>query len=706
MNRRWGKLAGSCMFVLLLGVLMAGCEEQVVPKPEDTMKAFVEAWQQKQYESMYNLLPAETKQQTTMENFVNRYKSIYEGIEMSDLSIRWQPLEPKPADNTAASASSKPKEGTADPNKAAYAMHVEMKTSAGPIAYDQTAQLMKVKEKVTVKNKEKEVESWKVRWDSSYIHPKLTDKDKVRVEETPPLRGEIVDRQGFGLAINEERLEIGLIPKKLPEPADDTVIKLADVLKANPKDIQAQLNATWVKPDYFVPITVVPSDDKRLEALTALQGVTYRKKMVRAYPLEAAAAHLVGYIGKINSEELTKYKDKGYQTDDWIGKSGLELAFESKLRGSAGTRIYIVDPDGREKATLAQRDTVNGEKIQLTIDSEMQLNLYHQLETDTGAGAVMQPLTGEVLALASAPSFDPNLFISGVSASQWKQWTEDPNKPLLNRFARAYAPGSAFKPLTAAIALQAGTLDPNAERSIVGKQWKKDASWGNYYVTRVSESQTAVNLSKALMYSDNIYFAQVALDMGADKFLEAAGQFGFGEKLPVPLAIDTSTLSNNGKMRNDVQLADSGYGQGEVVMSPLHVAAAYTVFTNNGTMLKPVLLMNEGQKSEPWKTGLISADAAKTVTEKMTEVIENPAGTGHDAKVEGLKLAGKTGTAELKLKKDTAGQENGWFVAFNTDNPQLLVALMVEQVEDRRGSHYLSPKIKSLFSPLVGKKQP
>ncbi|WP_179232677.1 penicillin-binding transpeptidase domain-containing protein [Paenibacillus rigui] len=704
MNNKWGKLAGGCMFVLLLGMLAAGCADKVDPKPEDTMKAFVEAWQQKQYEAMYELLPAETKQQVALDTFVTRHKSIYDGIGMSGLAIQWQPVTPKPAAGEAAAAPPKKQEPEADPNKAAYTLHVEMNTSAGPIAYDQTAQLVKAKEKVMVKDKEKEVERWRVRWDSTYIFPKLTDKDKVRVEETLPLRGEILDRQGLGLAINEEKLEIGIIPKKLPDPADDTVIKLADLLKVNPKDIQAQLKATWVKPDFFVPITIVPKGDNRLESLTAVPGVTYRTKKVRSYPLEAAAAHLIGYIGKINSEELTKYKDKGYKADDWIGKSGLELSFESKLRGTAGSRIYIADADGREKATLAQHDAVDGENVQLTIDTEQQLKLYQQLEKDTGAGAVLQPITGEVLALVSAPSFNPNTFVTGVSADQWKQWSEDPNKPLLNRFARAYAPGSSFKPITAAIALQAQMLDPNAERSIVGKQWKKDASWGNYYVTRVSESQSAVNLSKALMYSDNIYFAQVALEMGAQKFLEAAGRFGFGEKLPVPLAIDASTLSNNGKMRNDVQLADSGYGQGEVVMSPLHVAAAYTVFTNNGNMIKPTLLLNEGQKGEVWKPGLLSADVAKTVTDKMTDVIENPSGTGHDAKVDGLKLAGKTGTAELKVKKDTAGQENGWFVAFNTDNPQLLVALMVEQVQDRRGSHYLSPKIKSLFSPLAGKK--
>ncbi|WP_239631597.1 penicillin-binding transpeptidase domain-containing protein [Paenibacillus sp. H1-7] len=656
---------------------LAGCKHNE-PVPEEAMRAFTDAWQQKRYEAMYDWLTAETKQKIAQEAFVTRHKAIYEGIGMSGFALDWQPVEQDPNSRELK-------------DRKSYTLHVKMDTTYGPVAYDQTALVMK------------EEGNWRIQWDSTYIHPKLGDKDKVRVEETRPERGEILDREGFGLAVNAEKLEVGIIPKKLPEQSDEAIAKLAELLKLNPKDIQAQLKATWVKPDYFVPVTIVPEGDNRLEALAAIPGVTYRKKKVRSYPLEEAAAHMVGYIGKINQEELTKYKDKGYGTDDWIGKAGLELSLESKLRGTAGGRIYIVDADGKEKATLAKRDAVNGETVKLTIDSHLQSMMYQQLAQDSGAASAIHPMTGEVLALVSAPSYNPNFFISGVTAEQWKQWNEDPNKPLLNRFARAYAPGSAFKPITAAIALQENLLDPNAEKTIEGKQWKKDSSWGNYYVTRVSSSQSAVNLSKAMMYSDNIYFAQVALDMGEQKFMKDAGQFGFGEKLSLPLAFDTSSLSNTPKMKNDVQLADSGYGQGEVVMNALHVATTYTVFTNGGTMLKPTLILSEGSKPEPWKSGLLRPDVVQTVTDKMVEVIENPAGTGHSAMINGIKLAGKTGTAELKQKKDTAGQENGWFVAFNTDNPRLLVALMVENVQDHGGSRYLSGKISSIFTYYVKK---
>ncbi|WP_282937694.1 penicillin-binding transpeptidase domain-containing protein [Paenibacillus sp. RC67] len=666
----WGRLfALTCVLVA-----MAGCKGNE-PTPDEAMQSFTNAWQQKQYEAMYEWLSTESKQKIDATAFVTRHKSIYDGIGMSDFAIQWQPVEQDPNRKIK--------------DKQSYKLHVNMNSTFGPITYDQNALVVK------------EDANWRVQWDSNLIHPKLGDMDKIRVQDTKAERGEILDRQGFGLAVNEDKLELGIIPKKLPEAQEDSIQKLADLLKLDPKTIQNLLKAAWVKPDYFVPVTIVPKGDQRFETLTAIPGVTYRTKKVRSYPLEDAAAHLVGYIGKLTAEELDKYKDKGYGADDWIGKTGLELSLESKLRGKDGGRIYIVDADGKEKATLASREAVDGEDVKLTIDSALQSDLYRQLAKDSGSGAAIQPMTGEVLALVSAPSYNPNLFISGVTAEQWKTWTEDPNKPLLNRFARAYAPGSAFKPITAAIALQEHALDPNATKEIIGKTWKKDSSWGNYYVSRVSTSQSQVDLSKAMMYSDNIYFAQVALEMGEQKFMQDAGKFGFGEQLPLPLAFDASSLSNTPKMKNDIQLADSGYGQGEVVMNSLHVATTYTVFTNNGTMLKPTLLLSEAAKPEPWKSELLGPDVVKTVTDKMVEVIENPSGTGHTAMIKGLRLAGKTGTAELKQKKDVAGQENGWFVAFNTDKPQLLVALMVEQVQERGGSHYLSEKIKTLFQSYI-----
>ncbi|MCP1311432.1 penicillin-binding transpeptidase domain-containing protein [Paenibacillus tyrfis] len=658
----WGVL-----FVALL-LTLAACKPEMKP-PEEVMDTFVAAWQKKDYAVMYPSLTSHVKESVTQEAFVSRHQNIYEGIGLTELHITAEPTEKDPKAKT---------------DQIRYKLHVEMKTSAGPIEFNQTATLRK------------EERAWGVDWSSAFLFPQLKDTDKIRVQTLPAKRGEILDRQGHGLAINEDQWEVGLVPEKMAEPSDESVSKLAALLNLKPEDIRAKLGASWVKPELFVPIALIPKGDPRENEMLTVQGTAYRTKRVRSYPLGAAAAHLTGYIGRLNEKELEKRKDKGYRPDDWIGKTGLELTLEDRLRGRDGQRIYITDAEGRDKATLVKRDAVDGEDVKLTIDGGMQRAMYRELENDAGAGVAMQPLTGELLALVSTPSYDPNLWISGISAEQWKQWTENLDKPLFNRYASAYAPGSAFKPITAAIALEQGALDPKEEKTITGKQWKKDSSWGNYYVTRVSEAASAVNLTKALMYSDNIYFAQVALGLGAERFEKAAGKFGFGEKLPLPLAVDVSSLSNKG-IKKEILLADSGYGQGEVVMSPLHVADAYTVFMNGGNMIKPVLEYDGRTTGEVWKSGLIRPEVSRMLTEQMKEVIQNPAGTGRAARIDGLTLAGKTGTAELKQKKGESGQENGWFVAYDTDKPKLLVALMVEKVEARGGSRHLAEKIKVLF---------
>ncbi|MFB0841371.1 penicillin-binding transpeptidase domain-containing protein [Paenibacillus oleatilyticus] len=658
----WGVL-----FVALL-LTLAACKPEMKP-PEEVMDSFVAAWQKRDYAAMYPSLTNHVKESVTQDAFVSRHQNIYEGIGLTELNITAAPTEKDPNAKT---------------DQIRYKLHVEMQTSAGPIEFDQTATLRK------------EERAWGVDWSSSFLFPKLKDTDKVRVQTLPAKRGEILDRQGHGLAINEDQWEVGLVPQKMEQPSEESVSKLAALLNLKPEDIQAKLGASWVKPELFVPITLIPKGDPRENELLTVQGTAYRTKQVRSYPLGAAAAHLTGYIGKLNEQELKKHKDKGYRPDDWIGKTGLELTLEDRLRGRGGQRIYITDAEGRDKVTLVKRDAVDGEDVKLTIDSSMQRAMYRELENDAGAGVAMQPLTGELLALVSTPSYDPNAWISGISTEQWKKWTENPDKPLFNRYASAYAPGSAFKPITAAIALEQGALDPNEEKTITGKQWKKDTSWGSYYVTRVSEAASAVNLTKALMYSDNIYFAQVALGLGAERFEKAAAKFGFGEKLSLPLAVDVSSLSNAG-IKKEILLADSGYGQGEVVMSPLHVADAYTVFVNGGNMIKPVLEYDGRTTGEVWKSGLIRPEVSRMLTEQMKEVIQNPAGTGRAARIDGLTLAGKTGTAELKQKKGESGQENGWFVAYDTDKPKLLVALMVEKVEARGGSHHLAGAIKALF---------
>ncbi|MGG0939305.1 penicillin-binding transpeptidase domain-containing protein [Brevibacillus centrosporus] len=429
------------------------------------------------------------------------------------------------------------------------------------------------------------------------------------------------------------------------------------------------------------------------------KGIVLRKKQVRYYPYKEAMAHLIGYTGAISAEGLEKRKEQGYKSSDRIGKVGLEQIYEERLRGSAGGRISILNAEGIEKKLIGEKPAKNGETVKLTIDAELQKEIYEQIKQEAGTAAAIHPKTGDILALVSTPAYDPNDFILGMSTTQWNKLNNDPQKPLLNRFAHGYAPGSTFKPITGAIGLDTGAITTQAERSITGLHWQKDSSWGNYEVTRVSDYKSPVNLRKALVYSDNIYFAQTALAIGEEPFLQQATEFGFGEAIPIPFPVEKSKLTN-AEMRNEIQLADSGYGQGEVTMTPLHLALVYSAYVNDGSMVYPSLI--QGEQHEPfWKQNVMTKESAQIIGQDLLQVMEDPRGTGRGARVFGHQLAGKTGTAELKQKKGELGRENGWYAAINVDDPRLLLVMMVEDVRGRGGSHVLDSKVKRIFSQAL-----
>jgi penicillin-binding protein len=527
----------------------------------------------------------------------------------------------------------------------------------------------------------------------------MQDGDKVRASTVPPKRGEIVDRAGRRLATIRVVVDVGVNPGEWGQLPHAGQKQVSDLLHISSDELAASVQANSTKKTTFIRIATLSADDERIFQLTGTTGIVLQKKQVRYYPYKEALAHLVGYTGSISAEELEKKKAQGYRSSDKIGKAGLEQIYEERLRGSAGGRITIVNAEGTEKKIVGERFAKNGDTLKLTIDAELQKEIYEQIKEEAGAAAAIQPKTGEIVALVSTPAYDPNDFVLGLSTKEWNQLNGNPQKPMLNRFAHGYAPGSTFKPITAAIGLDTGAITPAEEKTINGLHWQKDSSWGKYEVTRVSDHRVPVNLQKALVYSDNIYFAQAALTIGEDSFLQKAKEFGFHESIPIPFALEKSTLTN-GEMRNEIQLADSGYGQGEVTMTPLHLALAYSAFVNEGNMIYPSLF--QGEKHEPyWKTGVMSNESAQIIQDDLLQVMEDPKGTGRGARVTGHSIAGKTGTAELKQKKGELGQENGWYAAFNLDDPKLLLVMMVEDVRGRGGSHVLDSKVKRIFTKAL-----
>ena len=423
----------------------------------------------------------------------------------------------------------------------------------------------------------------------------------------------------------------------------------------------------------------------------------------RVYPYKEAAAHIVGYVKAISQEELNTLKSKGYSKYDTIGQSGLEKVYETRLKGENGGIIFIKDSKGNNKSTILEKPAKDGEQIKLTIDGDLQNSVYSQLQGNSGSAVALQPKTGEVLAMVSSPSYDPNLFVQaqGMPQSKWNEINGNKAKPLINRFAGSYAPGSTFKVITAAIGIKSGALVPEEGIKIPSLQWQANKSWGSYFVTRVDNILDPINLQKGFIFSDNIYFAQNALKIGKDTFLSEAKNLGIGEQIPFDYPLQNSQMSSDGDFKNDIQLADSGYGQGQVTMNPLQLALIYGSLVNEGSILKPHIDVANATP-EIWKQNVIPSNACSVILSDLTQVVENPSGTAHGAMLPNLKLAGKTGTAEIKQSQsDKTGTENGWFISVNIDNPRLLIAMMIENVKDKGGSHYVVPKVANIMSQFV-----
>ena len=555
------------------------------------------------------------------------------------------------------------------------------------------------------------VEGYELVWDDSLIFPKLGSTDKVKISTTQANRGDILDRNGRVLAGKGVASSVGIVPGKL-EDRDEAIQQIAELLEIEPEVIEKILSAKWVKEDSFVPIKTIPKvaeielmkiepdeevlkENERQKKLLEIPGVMISDTEVREYPLGEAAAHLVGYVQSVTAEDLENHAGEGYTANSVMGKSGMEGLFEKELKGQNGCDIYIVDSNGNKKAELASIFVQDGKDIQLTIDAELQRSLYEQFKEDKSCSVAMNPYTGEVLALVSTPSYDNNDFIMGLSNEQWTALNEDENKPMYNRFRQVWCPGSTFKPIIAAIGLESEAIDPMEDYGNEGLSWQKDSSWGSYCVTTLHTYEPVI-LENALIYSDNIYFAKAALKIGTEEMESSLTELGFNEEIPFDIKMAKSQYSNTENIETEIQLADSGYGQGQVLVNPLHMACIYSAFCNEGNIIKPYLVYQNEAAVTYWMPGAFSKETANRVLEGTKRVVNDSHGTGYAAHRDDIVLAGKTGTAEIKASKDdTSGTELGWFAIYTTDNTvehPILIISMVEDVKGRGGSGYVVKK--------------
>ena len=652
---------------IILGVVIIQNNEK--DKVKDLVTEYFSLVNDKNYDELYSKVAS---MNMSKDDFIARNKNIYEGIDCANIEINIKNVE-------------KTDKG--------YNITYNEKffTSAGEVEFDNTANVVK---------EDKEL---KLKWDSHIIFPQLNDDEKVRVSTIKAKRGSILDRNDIALAEDGNIASVGIVPGKLGENRDESISKISELTGVSIDYINELLNASYVKEDTFVAVKKIVDNNQDLKnELLTIPGVMINKEDGRVYSLGKEASHLIGYVQPISSEELKENEGKGYTTNSLIGKTGLELAYEDTLRGIDGTDIYIVDENENRVSTIAKQDKKDGKDVKLTIDSNLQKQVYDQMQNDKGLFVIMEPKTGELLALVSTPSYDSNDFVVGLTTDKWNELNNDENRPLFNRFTQKYCPGSTFKPITGAIGLTTGKINESEDLGYRGTSWQKDSSWGNYNITTLTDYSGPKNLLNAIMYSDNIYFAQTALKIGAESFASSLDKIGFNQSIDFPLTLSKSQYANdNGtKIEGETKLADSGYGQGSILVNPIHMASIYSAFANDGNMVKPRIEYDESKNGEILIGNAFSKEASDIIENDLIQVVEK--GTATDMKIDGITIAGKTGTAELKTsQEDTESGTLGWFNCYtiNRQGGDLLIVSMVENVQDNAdgGSHYLIKKIKTLM---------
>ena len=645
--------------------ILGGCSNKNEIK--NTINNYTKLLNEKKYDELYENLTTDSKDYIKeefggKEGFINKYLAIYSAMNVKDIKIDVGEIN----------------------DKSEIPITISMNTIGGNLKYDNA--------KIKLKKEDKE---YKICWDESLILPEMVKGDKIKVKINKGNRGKILDRNGNLLAYDGEANYVNIDINKFEKGSISDLAKVLDISKEyieNKIDSNTNLN-------YAVNIVKLSKYEKdKLKKLSKIEGISIQKVQSRVYAKGEAFGSLVGYIGDITSEELEKKSDKNYTSSSQIGKNGLEQVYEDKLRATDGVHIYIERKD--KNITLVETKASDGEDIKLAINSELQKEIYSQMDKQKGASIAMDSATGEVLAMVSSPSYDSNTMVTYKTKSIAKEWEENENACFDNRANNLYSPGSTMKLITASIGLDKNVINPDEKMKIEGLNWQKSSSWGNYKVTRVKDVDS-VDLYDAVVNSDNIYFADKAIKIGSESFIEGAKKFGLGADIKFEYPMANTQISNNGKIENEILLGDTGYGQGEVLTTPLQITMSYSALANEGKIMTPRLVISENSNEKVYSEA-IGKDYLKELQEDFLGVINDPNGSGYLSKIDGVNLAGKTGTAEIKsTKEDISGDENSWFVAVDLGDSKLAISMVMENMKDKSTSKYLVPKVKNIVDSYI-----
>ena len=555
----------------------------------------------------------------------------------------------------------------------------------------------------------------------------LSENNRVRIKRVAGTRGMVFDRQGKLLVDSRPSFDLIFVPEDSQNPRN-TVRSLARYAKRDENELLKIYEEGKRRSAFDEMVlgkdvdwsTVVAVETHQLD----LPGVSLRARPRRSYADGPMAAHVLGYLGEINQKQLRLLKDQGYVIGDEIGQYGLERRWETLLRGQSGGQQVEVDALGRRVRVLHEVIDIPGDSVHLTLDRQLQEAAHEALDGKQGTVVALDVNSGAILAMASTPAFDPNVFARGIKNEEWNSLIKDRLRPLNNRAIQGqYPPGSTFKIVMAIAALEEGVVNPDAYIQDPGffpfgnrnfRDWKKGG-------------HGAVNLHKAIVESCDTYFYQLGPKLGVDRIAKWSRAFGLGEKTGVALDHERNGLIpdtewKRRKLRQPWfpgETISVAIGQGYVTVTPLQLANMMAAVANGGKLYRPYLVTKvesvDGATVREYGPELMRKVELKPETlsrlhRALADVVHAPGGTGGAARSPLIQVAGKTGTAqviEMKgayLKSEELSyfnRDHAWFVAYAPlDKPQIAVAVLVEH--GGHGGAVAAPLAKKVFETFIG----
>ena len=554
-------------------------------------------------------------------------------------------------------------------------------------------------------------------------HSTLSENNRVHVQPIPPNRGLIFDRNGVIIADNRPSFSL-TITRERTENLKDTLKTLVDILGLTEEDqaIFEKRMKQGRRPFEPVPIMFELSEEQIARIAVnqyRLPGVDVAAQFVRHYPLGEHFAHSVGYVGRINEAELKKLDPVAYSGTHHIGKTGVEKFYENELHGTVGYEEVETNARGRVLRVLKRTEPVSGRDIVLSIDSKLQAKAEEALAGRRGAIVAIQPSTGEVLAMVSQPSYDPNLFVTGISFKDYSALRDSEDRPLYNRVLRGlYPPGSTVKPAVAIAGLDAGVVTPATR--VFDPGYYQLPNYDHKYRNWNRSGDGWVNLETAIMRSNDTYFYDLAHKLGIDRLHDYMSEFGFGQRVALDMYGEAEGLMPSRQWKRALrrqawfpgETLILGIGQGYMQATPLQLAQMTSLIANKGKWIRPHLAKTiDGQPPvdpEPMPDILLKdPNNWSLVDNGMQQVVHGARGTAHKVGATAVyRIAGKSGTAQVVAIKQgekydrskllERHRDHALFVGFApADNPQIAVAVMVENGES--GSGVAAPVLKQVM---------